>query len=154
LLPGGIASGIQTAYLSYQGWKGNYNGHPWNVAIEGGYSDTFFSLDEATSSNDLMFMERASPQVIASNVAAGDFRSNFGGRAYGDWFWAGAYVTGPTSGAMHAAQEDPPPIFRRTDCRKRSADMLARPCISEIRSSIRSTSAAISRSCSKRPTIT
>jgi len=50
-----------------------------------------------------MFMERASPQVIANNLAAGDFRSNFGGRAYGDWFWAGAYVTGPTSGAMHAA---------------------------------------------------
>jgi phosphate-selective porin OprO/OprP len=103
LLPGGITSGIQTAYLSYQGWKGNYNGHPWNVAIEGGYSDTMYSLDEATSSNDLMFMERASPQVIANNLAAGDFRSNFGGRAYGDWFWAGAYVTGPVSGAMHAA---------------------------------------------------
>ena len=23
--------------------------------------------------------------------------------AYGDWYWAGAYVTGPTSGAMHSA---------------------------------------------------
>jgi phosphate-selective porin OprO/OprP len=103
LLSSGITSGIQTAYLSYQGWKGNYNGHPWNVAIEGGYSDTFFTLEEAQSSNDIMFIERASPQQIATNVAAGDFKSNFGGRAYGDWFWAGAYVTGPTSGAMHSA---------------------------------------------------
>jgi phosphate-selective porin OprO/OprP len=94
LLTGGIASGIHTAYLSYQGFKG--------VAIEGGYSPTMYTIDQATSSNELMFMERASPQVIASNIAAGT-RSNFGGRAYGDWYWAGAYVTGPTSGAMHSA---------------------------------------------------
>ena len=40
LLPGGITSGIQTAYLSYQGIKG--------VAIEGGYSNTFFTLDQPT----------------------------------------------------------------------------------------------------------
>jgi phosphate-selective porin OprO/OprP len=69
LLPGGITSGIQTAYLSYQGWKGNYNGHPWNVAIEGGYSNTFFTLDQATGTNDIMFLERASAQVIASFAA-------------------------------------------------------------------------------------
>src|SRR5262249_19079742 len=100
LLPGGIFSGIQTAYLSYQGFKGGNN---WNAAIEGGYSDTFFGIEEATSSNDIMFMERASAQVIANNIAAADFRSNFGGRVWGDWFWAGAYVTGPTSGATHAA---------------------------------------------------
>jgi phosphate-selective porin OprO and OprP len=103
LLPGGITSGIQTAYLSYQGLKGKGEHGPWNVAIEGGYSDTLYSLDEATSSNDIMFMERASAQVIANNIAAGDFRSNVGGRAYGDWFWAGVYATGPTSGAMHSA---------------------------------------------------
>ena len=98
MLPGGIISGLQTAYLSYQGWKGNYDGHPWNVAVEGGYSDSFFSIEQAAGSNELMFLERASAQTIASNVAAGDFKSNFGVRAYGDWFWAGAQ-----SGAMHAA---------------------------------------------------
>ena len=104
LLTGGIASGIQTAYLSYQGFKGvTPGGFSWNAAIEGGYSDTFFSLEQATSTNDTMFIERASPETIATNIAANDFRSNFGGRAYGDWFWAGAYATGPTSGAMHSA---------------------------------------------------
>jgi phosphate-selective porin OprO/OprP len=41
--------------------------------------------------------------VIASNIAAGDFRSNAGARLWGDWFWAGGYVTGPVSGAMHSA---------------------------------------------------
>src|SRR5262249_45918894 len=46
LLPGGITSGIQTAYLSYQGIKG--------VAIEGGYSNTFFTLDQPTGTNDIM----------------------------------------------------------------------------------------------------
>jgi phosphate-selective porin OprO/OprP len=64
--------------------------------------DTLYTLDEATSSNDTMFMERASSQVIASNIAAGDFRSTFGMRWYNDWLWAGAYITGPTSGAIHS----------------------------------------------------
>jgi phosphate-selective porin OprO and OprP len=30
------------------------------LAIEGGYMDTLYTLDEATSSNDILFMERAS----------------------------------------------------------------------------------------------
>jgi phosphate-selective porin OprO/OprP len=100
-LPGGAASGIQTAYLSYQGIKG--------LAIEGGYTDSLYTLDEATSSNDIMFMERATSQVVASNIAAGDFRSQFGMRWFNDWFWAGAYVTGPTSGAIHSASSVTPP---------------------------------------------
>ena len=37
--------------------------------------DLPYTLDEATSSNDLPFMERASPGVVATNIAAGDFRS-------------------------------------------------------------------------------
>jgi phosphate-selective porin OprO/OprP len=99
VLSGGFLSGIENAYLSYQGFKGQ----GWNLAIEGGYMDTLYTLDEATSSNDIMFMERASPGVIAANIAAGDFRSTFGARWWGDWFWAGAYVTGPQSGAVHNA---------------------------------------------------
>jgi phosphate-selective porin OprO/OprP len=100
LLPGGITSAIQSAYLSYQGIKG--------LAIEGGYMDSLYTLDEATSSNDILFLERASPGVIASNIAGGDFRSQFGARWYNDWFWAGAYVTGPTSGAIHSGSSNPP----------------------------------------------
>ena len=60
LLPGGITSGIQTAYLSYQGFKGVFgDGHPWNAAIEGGYSDSFYTLEQ-NNSNEIMFLERAS----------------------------------------------------------------------------------------------
>jgi phosphate-selective porin OprO/OprP len=40
--------------------------------------------------------------VIAANIAAGDFRSNFGGHWNTDRLWLGAYFTGPTTGTSHA----------------------------------------------------
>jgi phosphate-selective porin OprO/OprP len=98
-LPGGALSGIENAYLSYTGFK-PFDG---KLAIEGGYMDTLYTLDEATSSNDIMFMERASSGIIAQNIAAGDFRSAVGARWYNDRLWVGAYATGPTSGAIHSA---------------------------------------------------
>jgi phosphate-selective porin OprO/OprP len=52
LLPGGATSGINNAFLSYHGLKG--------FAFDLGYMDALYTLDEATSSNDIMFMERAS----------------------------------------------------------------------------------------------
>src|SRR5437762_4776250 len=87
LLPGGALSGLENAYLSYTGIK-PFGG---NLAIEGGIMDVPYTFDEATSSNDIMFMERASSGVIATNIAAGDFRSTVGARWYNDRFWAGAY---------------------------------------------------------------
>ncbi len=104
-LPGGALSGIENAYLSYTGFK-PFGG---KLAIEGGYMDLPYTLDESMSSNDIVFMERAAPGVIASNIAAGDFRSAFGARWYNDTFWAGAYATGPTSGAIHSASSLSPP---------------------------------------------
>jgi phosphate-selective porin OprO and OprP len=53
-----------------------------------------YTLDQSTSSNDTMFMERPSSQVVAVKIAAGDFRSAAGFRAYTDRFWTGAYLTG------------------------------------------------------------
>jgi hypothetical protein len=70
---GGITSGIQTAYLSYQGYKGvTPGGFAWNVAIEGGYSEPPYTLIRHH------VHERASAGIIAANIAVGDFRSNFG----------------------------------------------------------------------------
>ncbi|HVJ55136.1 MAG TPA: porin [Aliidongia sp.] len=86
--------GIQTAQIAYNGFK--------NTAIEFGYSDTYFTLDESTSSNDILFMERASPNQIAVNIAAGDFRSNAGVRNWDDRYWVGVYGTGPAQGQAHA----------------------------------------------------
>src|SRR3954467_10470692 len=98
-LPGGALSGVENAYLSYTGLK-PFGG---KLAIEGGVMDLPYTLDESTSSNDTVFMERASAGVIAVNIAAGDFRSAAGARWYNDTFWAGAYATGPTTGAIHSA---------------------------------------------------
>src|ERR1700694_2482802 len=104
-LPGGALSGVENAYLSYTG----FNPFGGKLAIEGGIMDVPYTLDEATSSNDILFMERASPGAVATNIAAGDFRSAFGTRWYNDTFWAGAYVTGPTTGAIHSASTLNPP---------------------------------------------
>jgi len=98
-LPGGAVSGIENAYLSYTGFM-PFGG---KLAIEGGVMDVPYTLDEAMSSNDIVFMDRASSGVIAQNIAAGDFRSTFGARWYTDTFWIGAYATGPTTGAIHSA---------------------------------------------------
>ena len=103
-LPGGGLSGIQNAYLSYKGIR-PFGGQ---LAIEGGYMKTLYTLDEAMSSNDILFLERASSQVIAANIAAGDARSVFGARWYNDIFWAGAYATGPSAGAIHSASSTNP----------------------------------------------
>lgn len=104
-LPGGAVSGVENAYLSYTGFK-PFGG---TLAVEGGIMDLPFTLGEATSSNDILFMERASSQVIASSMAADDFRSAFGARWFNDRFWTGAYVTGPTTGAVHSASSINPP---------------------------------------------
>lgn len=98
--------GIQTAQISYNGFK--------KTAIEFGYSDTYFSLDESTSSNDIMFMERASPGAIATSIAAGDFRSNAGVRHWGDRYWVGAYFTGPAQGQAHNVAQQFGAIQRAT----------------------------------------
>jgi len=103
-LPGGGLSGIERAYLSYPGVK-PFGGQ---LAIEGGYMKVPYALDEATSSNDTLFLERASSEVIAVNIAAGNRRSAFGARWYNDIFWAGAYATGPTTGAIHSASSTNP----------------------------------------------
>jgi phosphate-selective porin OprO/OprP len=104
-LPGGAVSGIENAYLSYTGIK-PFGG---KLAIEGGVMDLPYTLDEATSSNDVLFMERAAAGIAATNIAAGDFRSTVGARWYTDAFWAGAYVTGPATGAIHSASSINPP---------------------------------------------
>ena len=103
-LPGGGVSGVENAYLSYTGIK-PFGG---KLAIEGGIMDIPYTLDESTSSNDILFMERASSGIIAQNIAAGDFRSTVGTRWWNDVFWAGAYVTGPTTGAIHSASSTAP----------------------------------------------
>ena len=65
-LPGGGTSGIENAFLSYTGLK-PFGG---KMAIEAGIMDIAWTLDESTSSNDIMFMERAAPANVATGVNA------------------------------------------------------------------------------------
>ncbi len=90
-------SGIENAYVTYNGLR--------PVAIDLGYLDVPFTLDEATSSNDIMFMERAEIQNVVTNLAANDFRSALGVRSNDDRYWAGVYLTGPQAGAQHTGSD-------------------------------------------------
>ncbi len=78
-----------------------YTGIP-NTIIEAGYMASFFTLDEATSSNDILFLERASPAALIANINVGDPRANLGFRTWGPNWWFGAYLTGSKPGDTHA----------------------------------------------------
>jgi len=64
--------------------------------------DTLFTLDEAVSSNDIMFMERSFATNIAEAFGTGDNRSVLGARTWDDNWYASAYVTGPLSAGSSA----------------------------------------------------
>jgi phosphate-selective porin OprO/OprP len=93
-------AGIENAYITYNGFNNVNNLVP--IAFDVGYLDLPITLDEATSSNDIMFMERDSSQIVAvTNTGGGDYRSAAGIRSYKPDYWTGLYLTGPTSGTNH-----------------------------------------------------
>ena len=94
-------SGVENAFITYNGFYSH--GQQFPVAIDFGIMDVPWTLEEATSSNDLMFLERSSAQVIATTFGGGDFRSAFGARSNNDRYWLGAFLTGPDAGALHTA---------------------------------------------------
>ena len=96
---GGVSSGVENAMITYNGFYKKENTVP--IAIDAGYMDVPFTLDEATSSNDIMFPERSSSQVVATQFGGGDFRSAAGLRSDNGRYWAGLYLTGPTAGTPH-----------------------------------------------------
>jgi phosphate-selective porin OprO and OprP len=93
-------AGVENAFITYNGF---YNhGGPFPVAIDlPGVQDVPWTLEESTSSNDTMFMERSSAQVVATEFGGGDFRTAAGAHSNNSRYWIGAYVTGPNSGALH-----------------------------------------------------
>jgi phosphate-selective porin OprO/OprP len=94
-------SGVENAFLTYNGF---YNqGRPFPVAFDFGIMDVPWTLEEATSSNDLMFLERSTAQVIATSFGGGDFRSSLELRSNNDRYWLGLFLTGPNAGALHTA---------------------------------------------------
>jgi phosphate-selective porin OprO and OprP len=90
-------SGIENALLTYNGF---YNG-PIPIAFDFGIMDVPWTLDEPTGANNIMFLERSSAQVVATEFGGGDSRTAFGVRSNNDRYWVGAYLTGPQAGAFH-----------------------------------------------------
>ncbi len=88
----GVAQ-LNNAFIQYRGFK--------NTWIEAGYMDVPYTLDEQVGSNNILFMERATAQVLAADIAAGDNRSAIGFRTFGKNYWFGSYLTGPVVGADH-----------------------------------------------------
>jgi phosphate-selective porin OprO/OprP len=97
--------GIEYAQINYRGFK--------NTVLDFGYSETPFTLDTATNTNDLMFMERSTPTFIATTFNTDDFRSNVGVRYFTDRYWLGAYFTGPQQGQSHAQTAEQFGAFQR-----------------------------------------
>jgi len=94
-------AGVENAFITYNGFY--QHGERFPVAFDFGVQDVLWTMDEATSSNDTMFMERSSAQVVATNFGGGDFRTALGMRSNNDRYWLGAWLTGPNSGALHTA---------------------------------------------------
>jgi phosphate-selective porin OprO/OprP len=84
---------INTAQLSYTGFK--------NTSIDFGYFAQYAILEEASSSNDILFIERSTPTTLASSFGAGDPRFGFGVRNWGPRYFVAAYVTGSRPGDTH-----------------------------------------------------
>ena len=98
--------GIQSAQVSYTGFKGMIIDLP-------GYSSTAFTMEQATSAADVMFLERSTPTNLAINLNAGDSRTNTGVRFFGDRYWIGAYFTGPASNDSHTGLSERFGAFQR-----------------------------------------
>ena len=94
-------AGVENALFTYNGFY--QHGQQYPVAFDLGFQDVPWTLEEATSSNDIMFIERSSAQVVATEFGGGDFRSALDVRSNNDRYWVGAFLTGPNSGALHTA---------------------------------------------------
>jgi phosphate-selective porin OprO/OprP len=88
------AATINTASIGYTGIR--------NTIIEAGYMASFYTLDEATSSNDILFVERATPAALASAFNAADPRGQAGFRTWESRWWLGAYMTFSAPNTQHA----------------------------------------------------
>jgi len=91
---GDSTASINEARIGYTGIR--------NTVIEMGYGSQYFTMEEATSSNDIMFLERSTPTTVASSVNSGDPRAAVGFRTWESNWWFGAYLTSSAPNVAHA----------------------------------------------------
>lgn len=94
---GGATDGAATISEARIGYTGFHN-----MVLELGYGAQYFMLDESTSSNDIMFMERASAVTIGGSFNAGDPRASMGFRKWGDDWYISGYLTSSSPDVPHA----------------------------------------------------
>lgn len=87
---------LNNAFIQYRGF-----GNTW---IEAGYMYVPYTNEGQVGSNNSVFMEGATPQVLAIDIGAGDNRSAVGVRTFGKNYWFGSYLTGPVVGADHTTR--------------------------------------------------
>ncbi|ABI61348.1 OprO/OprP family phosphate-selective porin [Granulibacter bethesdensis] len=86
------AAGLYEANLNYSGIQ------PFVFTL--GYFQPRVTLEDSTSSNEFLFLERPSIVDIARNIAAGDARATAGGKANGKRWYAALYGTGSSYGSQ------------------------------------------------------
>lgn len=91
------ASEIKDLYLSYDGIEG--------ISIMAGAIQTFMTLDDSTSSNDITFIERSSAANLATSLGAGDGRMSYGVKGNTDNFYASLFYTMNTVGTVNTSNE-------------------------------------------------
>jgi phosphate-selective porin OprO/OprP len=85
---------INTLSVGYTGIR--------NTILEAGYFTSFYTLEQSTSSNDIMFIERSSPVNVANSFSAGSARAQAGFRTWEPRWWLGAYMTFSPANTQHA----------------------------------------------------
>ena len=96
-------SGSESPARLHEAWI-NYTGLG-PVTIQAGSFAPNASLDDATSSDEAIFIERASPAELSRSLAGADGRYGIGARANDKGWYASAYFTGGTAADAEVAGE-------------------------------------------------
>lgn len=99
---GGSPDGTPSLYEGSIAWSPNRN-----LSVGLGYYKPLHTLNDSTSSNNILFLERPAIVNIASSLAAGSSRATFGARYSNDRFLVAGYLTGDVYGSQSAAVTRP-----------------------------------------------
>lgn len=94
---GSESAQLQQAYIEYAGWKPFGLTNP--LRIRAGAFTPPTGLEDATSSNDALFLERAAPADLVRGIAGGDGRTGLGLYVNGERWNASTVFTGALIGA-------------------------------------------------------
>lgn len=90
------AAQLTAAFVEYAGWKPFGLQNPLRVRIGAFTPPT--GLEDATSSNDALFVERPAPADLVRSIAGGDGRSGIAAYANGERWFTGGALTGALLG--------------------------------------------------------